>query len=66
MWVHNRFPLGFKTTVMTMMAAGRRDECFLSHCSEEIIFYIMVGLHQCSLQSIFRVRCAGTLCAVFW
>ena len=46
MWVHNRFPLGFKTTVMTMMAAGRRDECFLSHCSEEIIFYIMVGLHM--------------------
>jgi hypothetical protein len=40
--VHDRFPKGFKDAVQTMLlCATRRDECYLTHCGDEIIFYIM-------------------------
>ena len=39
--VHSRFPLGFRKTVETMLLCAKREECYLTHCGDEIIFYVL-------------------------
>lgn len=39
--VHSRFPLGFRKAVETTLLCAKREECYLTHCGDEVIFYIL-------------------------
>jgi|AntAceMinimDraft_1070359.scaffolds.fasta_scaffold38277_1 hypothetical protein len=39
--IHAKFPMGFRRAVEATLLCAKREECYLSYCGDEIIFYIM-------------------------